>query len=93
MNHADVTMDSPGMVNFTVSTFRVDPYFLCQDLYFSWNLSDGRNVSGKHVEHYYNKTGVYYVVLKIYKVLHGRKDFLTNVTVKIEIKGDCNCSF
>ena len=86
-NHTDVIMDSPGMVNFTVSTFRVDPYFLCQDLYFSWSLGDGRNASGERVDHYYNETGVYYVVLKIYKVLDERKDFLTNVTVKIEIEG------
>jgi hypothetical protein len=90
MNHTDVTLDSPGLVNFTVSMLKVDPYFLCKRLrlYFFWTLGDGRNASGEDVEHYYNKTGVYYVVLKIFKVSGDTKHFVTNVTMKIDVKGD-----
>ena len=94
-NHTDVTLDSPGLVNFTVSIVKVDPIFICKRLYFFWDLGDGRNTTGKEVEHYYNNTGVYCVVLKILKVFDDGHESqmvtVTNVTMKIHVKGSSNC--
>ena len=89
-NHTDITLNSPGLVNFTVSTHSlIDPYFVCKRLYFFWDFGDGHNTSGKHVEHRYNNTGVFCVVLKIYKVFRddGGKEFIRNITMKIHVKG------
>lgn len=94
-NHTDITLNSPGLVNFTVSTHSlIDPYFVCKRLYFFWDFGDGHNTSGKHVEHRYNNTGVFCVVLKIYKVFRddGGKEFIRNITLKIHVKGKPDAS-
>ena len=71
---------------------KVDPFFICKRLYFLWDLGDGRNATGKEVEHYYNNTGVYGVVLKILKVFDDGHELqmvtVTNVTMRIHIKGN-----
>ena len=87
-NHTDVTLVLPGSINFTVAVVAIDPYFFCKHLHFSWNFGDGCNASGKHVEHHYNNTGVYGVVLKIYKVFKddgGERKLMGNVTMNIHV--------
>lgn len=90
-NHTDVSLDSRGLVNFTIiSISKIDPYFICKHFYFLWDLGDGFNASGKYIEHFYNKTGDYFVVLKIFhKVLavNSSKELLRNFTIKVQIKG------
>ena len=78
-----------------MSIVKVDPSFICKHLYFLWDLGDGRNTIGKEVEHCYNNTGVYGVVLKILKVFDDGHESqmvtVTNVTMKIHVKGSSNC--
>ena len=96
-NHTDVTVDFPGLTNFTVTVFAIDSRYICKHLDFSWSLGDGSNASGKHVEHYYNKTGVYGVVLKIYEIYEhdSGKKLMGNVEMNIHVvKGLLHlCSF
>ena len=89
-NHTDVNLVFPGSINFTVAVYAIDPYFICKHLHYSWNFGDGRNASGKHVEHHYNNTGVYGVVLKIYKVFNDDNEarkLMRNVTMNIHVEG------
>ena len=73
-----------------MAVYAINPYFLCKHLHYSWNFGDSRNASGKHVEHHYSKTGVYSVVLKIYKVFNDDNEarkLMKNVTMNIHVEG------
>ena len=72
----------------------IDPYFICKPLHFIWELGNGFNVSGQHIEHWYNKTGSFPALLKIYKVHNdddngdsGKKELVRNITITLCIKG------
>ncbi|XP_028395347.1 uncharacterized protein LOC114519420 [Dendronephthya gigantea] len=88
--HSNVYMDAPGQVDFKLSILKVDMYFVCRDLSFLWDFGDGSDASGKHVSHYYNNTGVFFVIMQVFDFFEDldHRRFMRNITMKININ-DC----
>ena len=82
-------MDGPGLVKFNLSILKVHPYSICKDLLFFWHLGDGDSASGKYVQHHYNNSGVFSVVMSTFEGIDylGQRTFIANITMKIHIKG------
>lgn len=87
-NHSTLTLDSPGMVNFTILVFDIkDPFYLiCQPLYYKWSFGDGQyllNTTDNNVHHFYNSSGL--LVLDIFEDKDEKKLY-KNISVTVHVK-------